>query len=142
MINRRKNGELYYESMSITPIVDTNGNLVNYLAIKEDITDRKHVEEEWVARESAEKAYQAKSIFLSNMSHEIRTPLNAIIGFAQVLDMDVSLSPDQRGYVRTINTSSRHLLDLINDILDLSKIEANKLVFAPSEFDFKGLLAY
>lgn len=93
------------------------------------------------AKEAAEAANRAKSIFLSNMSHELRTPLNAILGFAELLERDAQLPERQRGNVETINRSGRHLLSLINDILEISKIEAGRLVFSPQVCDLPELIA-
>jgi ligand-binding sensor domain-containing protein/signal transduction histidine kinase/DNA-binding NarL/FixJ family response regulator len=87
------------------------------------------------ARDAAEKANQAKSIFLANMSHDIRTPLNAILGYAQVLLRKPELPADTRRAVSTIAESGQHLLSLINDILDISRIEAGRLEVAPTDFD-------
>ena len=92
------------------------------------------------ATQKANAANQAKSEFLANMSHEIRTPLNAIVGFAQILENDPSLGPRQAEQARTIAGSSRHLLDLVNDLLDMSKIEAGRLSLAPSAFLLGDLL--
>jgi signal transduction histidine kinase/DNA-binding response OmpR family regulator len=92
------------------------------------------------ALQRAESANKAKSRFLSNMSHEIRTPLNAIIGFAQILKRDASLSDKQKEQLHTIARSGEHLLGLINDILDLSKIESGKLTLEPTNFDLHALL--
>ena len=92
------------------------------------------------AREAAEAANSAKSIFLANMSHEIRTPLNAILGFSQLLAHDQMLSKDQRNHLHTITTSGEHLLALINDILEMSKIEAGRISFYPSTLDLYSLL--
>jgi PAS domain S-box-containing protein len=140
LINRKKNGEFYYESISISPVIDHDGRITNYLAVKEDITTRKNIEDEKIARKAAEEANRAKSIFLSSMSHEIRTPLNAIIGFAQILEKDGELTSKQNEQVKTISRSGRHLLELINDILDLSKIEAGRINFDPHEFSLFELL--
>lgn len=93
------------------------------------------------AKEAAEAANRAKSVFLANMSHELRTPLNAILGFTQLLQREEALDATQKDYVDTIMESGEHLLALINDILEMSKIEAGRLVLNESSFDLYGLLA-
>ena len=128
--NKRKDGTLFWEAASISPIKAPDGTTVNYLSIKEDITERKETEQALIlAKETAEFANHAKSNFLANMSHELRTPLNAIIGFSQMLK-DQTFGPVGSGqnqeYVELINDSGEHLLDIISDILDLSKIEAGE----------------
>jgi len=128
--NKRKDGSLYWEAASISPIKASNGKIINYLAIKEDVTKRKQTEQALIlAKESAEFANHAKTSFLANMSHELRTPLNAIIGFSQMLK-DNTFGPvggdNNQEYVRLINDSGHHLLAIIRDILDLSKIEAGE----------------
>jgi signal transduction histidine kinase/CheY-like chemotaxis protein len=90
-------------------------------------------------KEEAETANQAKSIFLANMSHEIRTPLNAVLGYAQILQIDKSLNKSQLDAIKTINKSGSHLLQLINDILDISKIESGKQDLNLVEFDLGAL---
>jgi signal transduction histidine kinase/NO-binding membrane sensor protein with MHYT domain len=92
------------------------------------------------AKEAADAANRAKSEFLANMSHELRTPLNAILGFAQLMSDDQSLSPDQREYTNIINRSGEHLLRLLNDILEMSKIEAGRTQINEADFDFYRLL--
>ena len=92
------------------------------------------------AKEAAEAANQAKSIFLANMSHDIRTPLNAILGYAQILQRDRDLQPNQREAVSTIENSGNHLLTLINDILDISKIEAGRIELQNTNFDLNELI--
>ena len=113
-----------------------------------DITDRVKAERELAAaletaqrlREEAEAANRAKSIFLANMSHELRTPLNAIIGFGQIIARSPDLPPEQREHLRIINRSGEHLLALINQVLELSKIEAGRLTLSKTVFDLHQLL--
>ena len=93
-----------------------------------------------IKAQEANTANQAKSEFLANMSHELRTPLNAILGFAQLLNRDTTLNSQQKNFLATINRSGEHLLDLINDVLQMSKIEAGKTVLTPDVFDLHGLL--
>ena len=107
-----------------------------------DISDRKQAEAELQqAIEAAQVANRAKSQFLSNMSHELRTPLNVILGFTQLMSRGSDLNPQQQGYLNSINQSGEHLLSLINDVLEMSKIEAGKVSLNPSDFDLYGLLA-
>jgi PAS domain S-box-containing protein len=118
-------------SSSKFPLRDTQGHPYALCGISTDITERKHAEEAMkMAREEAERANRAKSDFLSRMSHDLRTPLNAVLGFAQLLDMD-NLTPDQKESVVQILQAGRHLLGLMNEILDISRIEAGNLSLSP-----------
>jgi Signal transduction histidine kinase len=113
----------------------------HFLGIGQDISDRKHKELALQhAMEAAESANLAKSIFLANMSHELRTPLNVILGFTQVMGHDPSLTPNQQEDLQTIRRSGDHLLSLINDVLDLSKIESGHCTIEESGFDLIALL--
>ncbi|GAI92963.1 unnamed protein product, partial [marine sediment metagenome] len=110
-----------------TPLLDKNKQIIGMASLVQDITDLKVAEEELKqARITAEKANYAKSEFLANMSHEIRTPMNSVLGFSEILSNLIN-DPIQKDYLNSIRSSSKTLLSLINDILDLSKIEAGKL---------------
>ncbi|MEI6789326.1 MAG: PAS domain S-box protein, partial [bacterium] len=135
----RKNGSRLAVYSSHT-IVQIPGQTQELFCIDIDMTDRKQAEQDRVAREVAEKANQAKSLFVANMSHEIRTPMNAVMGFAQVLLRDPTLTPQQAEHVRTIHRSGDHLLRLINDILDMSKIEAGRTTLNEAVFCMHDLL--
>ena len=125
--NKRRNGEIYWENAVISPIRDVADRVTHYVAVKEDITERKQKDQELKeAKEAAELATRAKSDFLANMSHEIRTPMNAIIGMSH-LCLGTEMQPRQRDYIEKVYGSAQSLLGIINEILDFSKIEAGKL---------------
>ncbi|MBV5333775.1 PAS domain S-box protein, partial [bacterium] len=157
--NRRKDGSEFTEFCIITPIRQEDGRITHYLAVKEDITERKRVGRELdlhrhhleslvtsrtlelaQAKNIAEAANIAKSSFLANMSHEIRTPMNAVLGMANLLRRS-DVSPLQAERLDKIDTAARHLLGIINNILDLSKIEADRLTLEQTDFSLADILA-
>jgi len=143
ILNKRKNGELFPCFLSASVLQDANGEFLGVMGISRDITERKRMEEQLrMAKEAAEASNRAKSEFLANMSHELRTPLNAIIGFSEILSDQIfgELNQRQARYANNILTSGRHLLALINDILDLSKVESGKMELELSLVNIKRLL--
>jgi signal transduction histidine kinase/FixJ family two-component response regulator len=133
-------GESYYE-LRISPLCDRQEILSGWLILLHDITERKQSEETLrEAKKVAEAANQAKSVFLANMSHELRTPLNAILGFSELMTRDPALTVEQQENLEIIGRSGEHLLGLINDVLELSKIEAGRTVLQEEDFDLHRLL--
>ena len=139
--NMKKTGELYWEKALITPIINPEGKIFHYVAVKEDITEKKKLLEDLVsAKEKAEESDRLKSAFLANMSHEIRTPMNGIIGFAEFFK-DPYLSYELRKkYAEIVVDSSKQLLAIVNDILDISRIESNTLHINSETVSINGLV--
>jgi len=138
--NRKKSGELYWESASISPVMNNERKITHYLAIREDITEQKELTQELInAKEHAEESDRLKSSFLANMSHEIRTPMNSIMGFA-------SLLPDEESkelinlYSNIIVQNAEQLVSLIDSIVLYSKLQTGLFVYNPKLFDVSELL--
>ncbi len=126
--NRKKDGDFYWENAIISPVIDSKNEITHFVAIKTDITAVKKINEELIkAKEKAEESDRLKSAFLANMSHEIRTPMNGILGFAELLKTPGLSGETQQEYIRIIKKSGDRMLNLINDIIDISKIEAGLL---------------
>ncbi len=157
--NITRDGRMIQCEWHNTPLVTLDGKLIGIASLVEDITEQvqarkdllqyqDHLEElvkERTAKlaeseAAAESANQAKSLFLANMSHEIRTPMNAILGFSQLMLHDPALTPPQKQHLETINRSGEHLLGLINDILEMSRIEANRITLSLATLDLHDLI--
>ncbi len=137
----RKNGTQFRGALLTTPIRSLDGSISGYLGILQDVSLRSALNAEMRrARELAEEASRMKSDFLANMSHEIRTPMNGIIGMTHLVLM-TTMTSHQREYVKKIQLSGQHLLRIINDILDISKIEAGKLSIEQADFELETTLA-
>jgi signal transduction histidine kinase len=147
-VNQHKDGRFVVLEESGVPILDACGNHLGYRGISRDTTVRKRAEEALQrakqaaeeAQRAAEAANQAKSQFLATMSHELRTPLNGILGYAQILKRDSSVSQDQLEGLNIIEQSGNDLLVLINDILDLVKVESGRVDLHGTGFDLRAFL--
>lgn len=138
--NRAKDGSLYWIDTAIVPLKDDHGKIVRYISVRVNITRYKEIESKLLhTMDAAEAANEAKGRFLANMSHEIRTPMNSILGMAHLLRR-LETNDQQLGYIANIQRSSEHLLTIINDVLDLSKIEAGKINVMVQDFDLQEIL--
>ena len=155
--NQRKDGQILYEHVRIAPIRDASGEITHFVAVKEDITEKKRIAQELDAyrehleemvtsrtvelahaKDAAEAANVAKSAFLANMSHEIRTPMNGVMMLTHLL-MQTPLNPNQQDKMSKVVGCAEHLLAVINNILDISKIEAGKLSLEVSQFSLRDI---
>ena len=141
--DKKKNGELYWEQASISPIINEKGEITHFVAVKEDITERKAKDLELkMALEKARESDKLKSAFLANMSHEIRTPMNGILGFAELLKEPLDDGEQQKEYLGIIEKSAHRMLSIITDIVNISKIEAGQMDIFITEADLNGEIDY
>jgi PAS domain S-box-containing protein len=141
MINKTKDGKFYWVNSSVSPIIDNDGNVLHYVGLAEDITAKKITEQDLIiAKEHAEESDRLKTAFLQNMSHEIRTPLNAIVGFSALLTNPDTSVEEKELFNSMIMKSSESLLMLIDDILDMSKIQANQLTILKAPVNVTEIL--
>ncbi len=144
--NKKKNGELYWESVSISPIIDNNGTIINYLAVKEDITERKLFERELIAaKEKAEQSDKLKSEFLAQMSHEIRTPLHAMLSFSKIIREEASkqskISKDTARSFDGIDISGKRIIRTMDLIVNISQLQTETYDYTPQTIDiYKEIL--
>lgn len=142
ILNRKKDGTLFWELVNISSVKNKEGKITHFVAIKDNISKRKQMEADLLeAKEEAEESDRLKSAFLANMSHEIRTPMNAIVGLSSLLsDPGLPLS-ERNGFSSVIQENSNVLLQLIDDIVDISKIEAGQIVMRPAHCEVNSLLS-
>jgi PAS domain S-box-containing protein len=141
--NQKKNGERYWELASISPIIDPAGNITHYVAVKEDITKRKQMEEDLAfARDQALEASRYKSELLAKVSHELRTPLGVILGYTEFLHKEMfgALTAKQKYVTAEVLDSTSYLNNLINDLLDQSQIERGIIRIQIAPFDLREMV--
>ncbi len=140
-LHQKKNGELFWERAFVSPVKNDKDKITHYIAVKEDITTRKEMEEDLVkAKEKAEESDRLKTAFLANMSHEIRTPMNAIIGFTEMLHDGIVVAGEREKLSGMIVDNGRKLLSIIDDITDIAKIEAGQLAINPGRCSANKIL--
>ena len=141
LLNKKKNGDLFWESAVISAIRNAEGVITSFVAVKEDITiQKKQYEELVVAKEKAEETDRLKSAFLATITHELRTPMNGILGFSELLS-DPDLSPEESSeYIDLIHQSGLRLLTLINELIDLARIEAGETLVKQVDTNVNKLL--
>ncbi|MBF0545035.1 MAG: response regulator [Candidatus Riflebacteria bacterium] len=138
--NRRKDGELFWESAQISAVKKSDGTIINFIKVSEDITEKKQLYEELKkAKIAAESANRAKTQFLANMSHELRTPLSGIIGMSELLK-DLLTGTKEKEFVTIVKDSAHSLLRIVSDVLDLSKAESDQLIIEEVPFELKKLM--
>ncbi|MCC6759009.1 MAG: PAS domain S-box protein, partial [Candidatus Omnitrophica bacterium] len=136
----KKDGTLLDVDLSVNVLKDSNDNVIGSVGIMQDITEQKRVQQMLLkAKIAAEEASSAKSLFLANMSHEVRTPMNTILGLVD-LTLDTQLTPEQRDNITTIKNAGDILLSLLNDILDLSRVEAGKIQLENIELSLANII--
>ncbi|TLU83359.1 MAG: PAS domain S-box protein [Chlorobium sp.] len=139
--NKKKNGELFWERAVISAIRNTEGVIINFVAVKEEITEQKKMMDALIAaKEKAEENDRLKSAFLANISHEIRTPMNGILGFSELLKEPQLSGEKQAEYIDLMQQSGQRMLNLINDLIDISRIEAGETMVQVAETQVNEIL--
>jgi PAS domain S-box-containing protein len=143
LINKKKDGTFYWESVVISPIFDSDGEITHFVGVKDDITEKRHMIEELTrAKEKAEESDRLKTSFLANMSHEIRTPMNGIVGFIDLLQYPDLSTEERAQYFSLVKESTNRLLITIDNLIEISRIEAGQEKAVLSDFNLAGFLQY
>mgnify|MGYP000885592101 CR=1 FL=1 len=141
ILNKTKSGKLIWEDVNISPVTDEYGAISHFVAIKEDITQKKKIIEELTAaKEKAEESDHLKSAFLANMSHEIRTPMNGILGFTELLSDSNFSGEEKQNFIKIIQKSGQRMLNTVNDLIDISKIETGQMSVVLTPANVKEIL--
>ena len=139
-LNQKKNGQLYWENAIISPVLNDKNEIIHFVAIKTDITSAKKINLELIkAKEHAEESDNLKTAFLNNISHEIRTPFNGILGFLSLIQNDDVTHNERDEYIALINASAQRLINTINDIAEISQIQARQVTVTLTETDIFSL---
>lgn len=143
LINKKKNGSLYWEQLSVSPLHQEDGRISHFVAIRKDISEKKTMIDNLVkAKERAEESDRLKTAFLANISHEIRTPMNGILGFLELLRNPELKNEEKSQYIDVVNKSGDRLMGTINDLIEISKIESGQVdaeistVYVPEIMDY------
>lgn len=143
VMNRKKNGELFWEDISISPVFNLKQEITHFISIREDVTEKKKMIDDLIAaKEKAEESDRLKSAFLANMSHEIRTPMNGILGFTELLKEPKLTGEEKNEYIKIIQKSGQRMLNTINDLIEISKIESGSLELKLKEVNVNEQLDY
>jgi len=138
--NYKKDGTEYWAFTTLTPALDANGEVDGIVAVDADISEKKKVEKQmFLAMQMSEESAKAKQNFLANMSHEIRTPMNVIMGIIQLLK-DTPLDKEQSEYLNSMDFAGENLMSIVNDVLDISKIESGKMIIEKLDFNLRDLI--
>ena len=142
-LNKKKSGESFWEWVSVAPVTNKSGRITHYLSVNRDITEHKRILAELTeAKEKAQESDRLKTAFLANMSHEIRTPMNGIMGFAELLKEHNLSAEEQQHYINIIEKSGTRMLSIINDLINISKIEAGLMEVNIQEVNINDQLKY
>ncbi len=143
LINKNKNGDLYWEDISISPVLNSKNEITHFVSVREDVSEMKKMIHDLVtAKEKAEESDRLKSAFLANVSHEIRTPMNGIMGFTELLKEPRLTGKEKNKYIKIIQKSGQRMLSTINDLIEISKIESGALELQKTDVNINEQLDY